>query len=112
MRASKLTILFSGCLVLLQGVDFLLTWTLLEGGVRSDVYEANPLANAILVRQGWQGLAGFKAVCTGIALGAGLLASIRRPAVGLRLLAVECVVMLGVVGYSAALLQKPAEPEE
>jgi hypothetical protein len=111
MRASRLMLFFSGCFVLLQGVDFFLTWALLETGVRPDVYEANPVANTILARQGWGGLAGFKAMCTAVALGAGLLASIRRPAVGLRLLAVEVLVMAGVVGYSALLVQGGAPPE-
>jgi hypothetical protein len=97
-------IFFSGCFVLLQGVDFSLTWALLESGVRTDVYEANPLANAILARKGWLGLAGFKLVCTGVALGAGVAASIRRPAVGLRLMALEVLAMAGVVGYSALLV--------
>jgi hypothetical protein len=97
-------IFFSGCFVLLQGVDFLLTWALMESGVRTDVYEANPLANMILARKGWLGLAGFKLACTGVALAAGLAASIRRPAVGLRLMAVEVLAMAGVVGYSAMLV--------
>lgn len=111
MRASRLMLFFSGCFVLLQCVDFFLTWALLETGVRPDVYEANPVANTILACQGWRGLAGFKAMCTAVALGAGLLASIRRPAVGLRLLAVEVLIMAGVVGYSAVLVQGGAPPE-
>ncbi|MFO0843196.1 MAG: DUF5658 family protein [Gemmataceae bacterium] len=111
MRPSCLRMLFSGCLILLQGVDFLFTWALLDGGMHLDVYEANPVANAILARQGWLGLAGYKGLCTAVALVAGLVVSARRPAVGLRLLAVECLVMSGVVGWSAVLVQRPAETQ-
>lgn len=112
MRASCLSLLFAGCLISLQCVDFWLTRALLEGGVRADVYEANPLAKAVLARQGWSGVAVFKGLCTAVALGAGLIASVRRPAVGLRLLAAECLVMSGVVGWSAMLVRQPSESQD
>jgi hypothetical protein len=97
---------------LLQAADFCLTRALLVGGVRSDVYEANPLANHILRRYGWAGLAGFKSACSLVALSAILLIWRHRAATGVRLLVVMCLVMGGVVGYSGALLAAPAESPE
>lgn len=102
----------AACLILLQGVDFLLTWLLIDGGCRSDVYEANPLANAILIRQGWFGLASFKSVCAVIALGAALLTSRRSLVLGERLLAIQCLILGGVVGYSGVLLAEPNRHQE
>ncbi len=98
-----------GCLVLLQAADFCLTWALLASGIRGDVYEANPLANYILTRYGWAGLASFKSVCSMVALGAILLISRHRAVAGSRLLVVLCLVMGGVVGYSGALLSAPTD---
>ncbi len=96
--------LLSSCLILLHGVDFYLTWGLLESGVRSDVYEANPLANSILERHGWSGLAGFKILFGSIGLAAGLILCWKRLTLGLRILALQCLLMAGVVGYSATLI--------
>jgi hypothetical protein len=99
--------LLAGCLILLQGADFLLTWVLLGVSARPDVYEANPLANAVLARHGWVGVAAFKALCGAVALGAVVLAGRRSPALAARLLTAQCMIMAGVVGYSAALVARP-----
>lgn len=90
-------------MVVLQGMDFILTGLLLSGQVRMDVYEANPLAQRILTAGGWLALATFKALCTLVALAAAVLVLRWRPETGRRLLAGLCLVLLGVVGYSAAL---------
>lgn len=99
----------TSCFVLLQGIDFFFTWLLLEGGIRQDVYEANPVALAILSRHGWAALAGFKALCSLVALGAVLLACRYYGTVGLKLLALLCLIMGGVVGYSGVLLAQPTD---
>src|SRR5262249_29974471 len=97
-------------LVVLQGLDFGLTRLLLSGEVRDDVYEANVLARCVLGRGGWVGLAAFKGLCTLVTLGAALLVLRWRPPTGRRLLAGLCLVMFGVVGYSAALASGVASP--
>jgi hypothetical protein len=99
------------CFISLQAADFCLTWALLAGGYRRDVYEANPLANRILGNFGWVGLAAFKSACSFVALSAILLVWRYRAAAGVRLLVTLCLVMGGVVGYSGALLAAP-EPKE
>src|SRR5262245_42074091 len=101
-----------GCLILLQAADFCLTWRLLASGVRGDVYEANPLANHVLSRFGWLGLAGFKSACSMVALSAVLLVCRHRAAAGARLLVLLCMVMAGVVGYSGALLSAPTDSND
>ncbi len=108
-RRSLLVLL--ACFISLQAADFCLTWALLAGGVRGDVYEANPLANRILGRFGWVGLAGFKSACSLVALSAILIVWRARAVAGARLLALLCLVMGGVVGYSGALLAAP-EPHD
>jgi hypothetical protein len=87
----------------------LLTWLLLEGGGRPDVYEANPLALSILTNFGWMGVATFKSCCSLLALGAVLSVWYFRPTSGSRLLTFLCLVMTGVVGYSGVLLAQPAD---
>jgi hypothetical protein len=89
--------------VTLSVLDLLLTWRLVEAP-HSRVYEANPLAAAVLLRFGWLGLGVFKTVCVASGLGAIVLVNRWRPALGLRLLGLLCPALLGVVGYSAALL--------
>jgi hypothetical protein len=95
-----------GTLLLLQVADFALTWALVSGRVHQDVYEANPLANAILARGGWVGLGAFKFACAALALGTVLLVWQRRPGTGARLTAGLSLAMLTVVGYSVALLAR------
>src|SRR5262249_36530688 len=73
--------LLLGTLGALQAADFVLTWLLVSGQVHQDVYEANPLANAVLARAGWLGLAAFKLGCAGLALGTALLVWRLRAAV-------------------------------
>jgi hypothetical protein len=103
--------LLIGCLVALQLLDFTLTWLLLNrpGG---DVVEANPFANSVLEQHGWLGLGLFKAAVAGVALAAAWLVWRARPAVGRLLLGGMALLMLGVVGYSGALMARPADPEE
>jgi hypothetical protein len=96
-----------GGFLLLQAADFVFTWLLLSGVRRGDVYESNPVAQAILDRGGWAGLAAFKLAITGVALAAGLAVAQRRPSAGLRLLVVLCLMMVGVNVYSGTLLAAP-----
>ncbi len=93
-------------LLLLQGCDLLLTWRLLSGGW-PDVYEANPLAAALLARFGWAGLALLKSGCSALIVLAVLAVARRRPVVARRLLGGLCLLLLGVVGYSGWLLLRP-----
>jgi hypothetical protein len=103
----------AGCLALLQAGDLALTYLLLGGGHRPDVYEANPLAAALLARHGWAGLGTLKLVCSLAAATAALLVCRRHAAAGARLLVGLCLVMAGVVGYSGTLLARPpAVPTE
>jgi hypothetical protein len=103
--------ILAGCFVLLQAGDFLLTWLLLDSGRRPEVYEANPLALAVLSRLGWAGLGGFKCLCSLVTLIAVLALCRRHARAGARLLAGLCTAMLAVVGYSGALLAQQADPE-
>jgi hypothetical protein len=96
-------------LLLLQGCDFLLTWRLLSGAC-PDIYEANPLAAALLDRFGWASLAWLKTGTSCLVVGAVLLVARRRPVLAGRLMGGMCVVMAGVVGYSSWLLLRPADP--
>src|SRR5262245_39554998 len=91
--------LLLGTLCALQTADFVLTWLLVSGQVHRDVYEANPLANAVLARGGWVGLGAFKLSCAALALGTALLVWRLRPATGARLTGVLSLAMLLVVGY-------------
>src|SRR4051794_12057549 len=84
-------------LVLLQVIDFAFTWRLLTGGPR-DVYEANPVARAILESAGWAGMALFKASVTAVALACVLLVARLRPRLGTGLLAGLCLMVTLVVG--------------
>jgi hypothetical protein len=95
--------------VLLQGSDLSLTYLLLERP-QPDVYEANPLAAAVLARHGWAGLGALKLLCCLAAVAAALLVCRRRAATGAALLAGLCLAMAGVVGYSGALLARPPGP--
>jgi hypothetical protein len=100
----------AGSFILLQAVDFCLTQLLL-GGVRADVYEANPLAMRILHTHGWSGLALFKLLCTFIGLAAVGLLWRRRASMARRVLLGMCLVMASVVAYSGTLLAGPEDPE-
>jgi hypothetical protein len=101
MKIPRATALLVGCLVLLQGADFLLTWKLLAS---PDVYESNPVALAILRQHGWSGLCLFKLGCTAVIVAAALLLRRRRPSAGAWLLVGCCCVMVAVAGYSLTLL--------
>jgi hypothetical protein len=101
MKLSRSHAALVGCLVVLQGADFILTWKLLSS---PDVYEANPLALAILRRHGWVGLSLFKLGCTAVIITSALLLNRRRPTVSAWLLAGCCSLLTAVAGYSLALL--------
>jgi hypothetical protein len=99
----RLVTLLSVCLVLLQGMDFFLTWGLLNRS--PEVREANPLARAVLEQHGWGGLGLMKVVCTAIILAASLLVHRRRARLGAGLLGGVCLLMAGVDGYSLTLFR-------
>jgi hypothetical protein len=86
---------------LLQIADFLMTCRVLTlaGG-----YEVNFFARSVLDQYGWGGLALYKFGSTVVFLAAVVLVSRRRALLGAQLLAVCCLVMAGVVGYSVYLL--------
>ena len=105
-RLSARTYLVAG-LVCLQAADLTLTYLLLDGGRRADVYEANPLARSILQAGGWLGMALFKSSLTGVTVVAALLVWRRRPAAAAWLLGLLCAVVLGVNVYSGTLLASP-----
>ncbi len=92
--------------LLLNLLDLLLTWRLLQPGA---VSEGNPVANWWLLSYGWPGLIGFKAAM--VLLSAGLLTVVarRRPLAGSRALNVACVAVGAVVLYSACLLGRHHE---
>jgi hypothetical protein len=98
-RRRLLVVAFVG----LSFLDLFLTWRLMEAP-HGAVYEANPLAAAVLVRFGWLGLGLFKLACVGVALGSIFLLSRWRPALGSRLLAFTCPGLLILVSYSLFLL--------
>lgn len=117
MRLSfSLVLVLPICLILLQVSDFALTWLLLEGNWRTDIYEANPLARGILLNRGWLGLAGFKAACTFVAVGASFAICLYRPLLGRLLFTAQCLAMTLVVAHSLNLLlrshQAPIRPDE
>jgi hypothetical protein len=65
----------------LSVADLVLTWILLRhgGGL---IYEANPIANACLMRYGWTGLALFKLLNLELVGGVSLFLSFHRPRAG------------------------------
>jgi hypothetical protein len=88
--------------VLLSLADLALTWWLLSSSA-GGVYEANPLANWLLARHGWLGLAGFKTAMVVLVIGlVGLIARTRPRAAG-RVLGFGCAAVAVVVLYSASL---------
>jgi hypothetical protein len=87
----------------------LLTWRLLSGA-RPDVYEANPLAAALLEQFGWGGVALLKCGTSALIVLAILLVARRRPRVARRLAAGLCLLLASVVGYSGWLLSRPIDP--
>jgi hypothetical protein len=105
-RLRSLAYLIGG-LMLLQAADFVFTYLLLDGGVRGDIYESNPLARSILDRGGWLGLAAFKLSITAVVLSAVAVVARRRRVAAIRLLVVLCLLMLGVNVYSGTLLAAP-----
>jgi len=106
--ARPVSLLLIGFLLALQGCDLLCTWRLLSGD-RPDVYEANPLASALLHRYGWGSLVLLKVGTTTLIVLAVLLLARRRLAAARRLLGGVCLVMAGVVGYSGWLLLRPVD---
>src|SRR5262249_53420370 len=108
-RLRRCCLALACCLVLLQGADLSLTYLLLARP-QPDVYEANPLAAAVLTRHGWAGVGAFKLLCCLVTVAAALLVCRRRAAAGARLLVGLCLVMALVVGYSGALLAWPPGP--
>jgi hypothetical protein len=108
-RLTRCCLALACCLVLLQGADLSLTYLLLARP-QPDVYEANPLAAAVLARHGWAGVGTFKVLCCLAAVAAALPVCRRRAAAGAALLAGLCLLMAGVVGYSGALLARPPGP--
>src|SRR5947209_1176746 len=95
--------LLTAAFVGLSLLDLVLTWRLV-GGTGGAVYEANPVAAAVLSRFGWLGLSLFKAGCVGVALGAIGLVGWLRPGLGSRLLSFACPALLGLVSYSVVLV--------
>lgn len=89
--------------VSLSTLDLLLTWRLVEGS-EGAVYEANPLAALVLLKQGWAGLALYKFACVGVAAGIGVVVCRFRPRLGRSLVLAASAVLTAVVGYSTALL--------
>ncbi len=92
-------------------LDFLLTWCLL-GTPGGGVYEANPIAARLLTAFGWLGLAAYKVACLSVVLGAVATLRLWRPAIARRVLVLGCVVLGGVVGYSAVLLHETSPNRE
>jgi len=103
----RVSLLLIGLLVL-QGCDLLCTWRLLTGA-RPDVYEANPVAAALLQRYGWGSLVLLKCVTTSLIVLTIHLLARRRLATARRLMGGLCLVMAGVVGYSGWLLLRPVD---
>jgi Domain of unknown function (DUF5658) len=101
MRQRKFLIIALGAFALLSAADFALTRHLLED--TGAAYEANPVANWLLQRHGWSGLAFFK-LAIGL-LVAGLSGAVYcyRPKAARQLLGFACVALAIVVGYSSAL---------
>src|SRR5262245_28676349 len=101
MTQRKLLIAALGAYALLSAADFALTHHLLAGS--GSAYEANPLANWLLQRHGWDGLAFFKVAVA--LLFTGLAAAIYwyRPRAAMRLLVFGCAALTIVVVYSGTL---------
>ena len=97
--------------VCLSLADLALTcW--LVGRPGGPVYEANPAAAWALGRWGWVGLAAVKAASVGLALAVLVPVAWRRPRVADRVLGAGCVVLAGVVGYSALVAVPAAEASD
>jgi hypothetical protein len=87
----------------LSVLDLVLTSLLLaySGG---RIYESNPIAQEWLTSYGWRGLVAFKVLASGMVAGTSVLISRYRPLLARLILALGCVVMVGVVLYSGRLL--------
>jgi hypothetical protein len=91
-----------GLFALLSTADFLLTRYLLTSGSEA-VYESNPIAGWWLTHYGWMGLATFKIAAVLCVAMLGVVISLRRPDMGRRVLGFGCLMLAGVVLYSAYL---------
>ncbi len=88
--------------VFLSGVDWLMTFTLLQSD--PSAFEANPLAAACLERYGWSGLAVYKTAGVVVfAVAVGLIAQ-RRPPVAVGVIAVGCAMLIVVTSYTHGLI--------
>jgi hypothetical protein len=90
---------------LLSVFDLMLTSLLLQFGGGS-VYEGNPIARGWLEYFGWPGLVTFKILSSGLVAGVSVFISLYRPRLGLAIIALACMVMVGVVLFSVGLLDK------
>jgi hypothetical protein len=81
---------------------FLTCFLLRESGGR--VYEGNPVADWWLNAWGWVGLACFKVFAVLLVVGLSAAVSVRRPALGGKVLIFGCTVLTGVLLYSCALV--------
>ncbi len=97
--------------VLLNWVDWFLTWRMIDTEETS-IYEANPLARAILERAGWGGLLVFKGTMVAVASGLVLLVAWRRPHLAMRALVTGCLLVGGTVIYSLSLASWNAREEQ
>lgn len=88
--------------VFLSGVDWLMTFTLLQSD--PSAFEANPLAAACLKRYGWSGLAVYKTAGVVVfAVAVGLIAR-RRPPVAGGVVGIGCGMLIVVTSYTHGLI--------
>lgn len=99
----KVSFLALTAFIVLSLADLILTKTLLiqSGG---DVYEANPLANMIIMQWGWGALTVFKLSLVGLVSGIVLYVGYFRPLTAKRLLHFALTLMTALVSYSLCLL--------
>jgi hypothetical protein len=101
MTQRKSLILAVGAFALLSAMDFVLTRYLLQDS--GGAYEANPVANWLLQRHGWSGLAAFKIAIGALVAGVAAFVYGYRPRAASRLLIFGCAALTVVVAYSGAL---------
>jgi hypothetical protein len=86
----------------LSGVDWLMTFTLLQSD--PSAFEANPLAAACLERYGWSGLAVYKTAGVVVFVVAVSLIARRRPPVALGVVGIGCGMLIVVTSYTHGLI--------